>query len=688
MGRCKKGRAGTMKKERKIHSMKIKISVTVLIIQYIVFSLLIFFIDSYVSDVARKNAGNTMETAAVDRSEIINNHVDSAADSLTAYLRAEQIHNLLSDPSNEDYVEKAQMYTEKFSADLDNLEGIYASSWETEVLAHTNKAVVGKITRTDESSRSQLHNALDASDGVYNTGIIISPASGQQIISMYESVKDEDGTNIGLGGIGIFTSGLVETLDNLPIDGLEGAKYYLVNISDGKYIFHPDSEKIATAAEEEYVADIIAKVKGRNDDTRGSIEYTDENGIENIAAFNTINSQGWVFILSDSASEALMSMNQMRIMLIVITLICNLVLSAIVYFFVGRTIAPLRKVEKAIINVGDIHLDSAGDIEKYIKRKDEIGSISSAVNGMCNTMKNAVDDIGRVLGEMTNENFAVDVNKNREYYIGDFKVLSEDLNSIKEKLSYVLKNIYAAAEQVNSGSEQVADSAGELSRGAAEQSASIDELEKSLHTIEEQVKINSEKCSDADKLMNNTADCLKEANQKMDNLIEAMSDIDDTSEKISSIIKTIDDIAFQTNILALNAAVEAARAGEAGKGFAVVADEVRNLANKSAAAVKNTAELIGDSSGAVKQGTDITKQTADVMKTLDEYAGGLKKIIGDITVSGEKQADMVGNIGSEIGRISNVVKVNSEAADESAATSRQLSGQAGALKELIGRFNL
>ena len=677
-----------MKINQKICRLGIRISTTVFVVQFVVFSVLYFIINSYVTNSARNDAISNMQTAVHDRSEIISNYIQSTEDTLTAYLKADQIYNLLRDPSNGEYVAAAQKYTENFSKDLSNLEGIYASSWDTKILTHTNVGVVGKITRPDEDKRKQLHDAILATEGVYNTGILISPASGEQIISMYKAVREEDGSHIGLGGIGIFTSGLLDKLNNLPLEGLPSAEYYLVNVNTGEYIFHPDTEKITTVAEEQFVTDIISRVKTQGDNNYGSIEYKDENGSYFIAAYNGMNHQGWVFILSDSSSEVLASAVSMRTEMGVLFFVSIMALSAIVYFVVRSLVSPLKSVENAVVGIGNIQFDSADVIVKYENRKDEIGSIAKAVTALCQSLKNATEDIDRILGEMANENFAVDVERNKCYYTGDFQSLAESLETIRNKLNSVLKNIYSAADQVNSGSGQVASGAQVLSKGTVEQSASVDELANSLDAIERQINSNSENCAEAHKLMNNTVSYLDDVNDKMNSLTEAMSNINDTSGQISNIIKTIEDIAFQTNILALNAAVEAARAGEAGKVFAVVADEVRNLAAKSAEAVNNTTRLIGSSVEAVNSGSEITKQTAEAIRTLYQYTGSLKKIVDDITESGSRQADMVEKINSDISKISDVVQSNSATAEESAAASEELSGQAGMLKELIGTFNL
>ncbi len=154
----------------------------------------------------------------------------------------------MKNPTGLAQTQRAQEYTEVFSADIANLEGLYISEWNTHVLAHTNAAVVGIITREGDPLVA-LQESMLATDGVYNTGNIISPASGQQIVSMYKAVLDENGNPIGLVGGGIFTEGLINMLDGLEIKGLEHTGYYMVNVADGKYIFTAEEEKKALAGQ-------------------------------------------------------------------------------------------------------------------------------------------------------------------------------------------------------------------------------------------------------------------------------------------------------------------------------------------------------------------------------------------------------------------------------------------------------
>lgn len=361
-----------------------------------------------------------------------------------------------------------------------------------------------------------------------------------------------------------------------------------------------------------------------------------------------------------------------------------LAFTIILAIYITRALTkPITEIENAAkkMAVGNLSANI------HYESKDELGSLSESMRTLTNNFKGIIQDMGEELAALGNGDFSVD-SKARELYVGEFEQLDISLHQIIGKLSSVLGQINQSADQVASGSDQVASGSQALSQGATEQASSVEELAATINEISNQVKSNAENALHANKMAEDVGVKMAESNQQMQTMIEAMKEISNASGEIGKIIKTIEDIAFQTNILALNAAVEAARAGEAGKGFAVVADEVRNLASKSAEASKNTSVLIESSINAVDKGTKIADETANTLLESVKGAQQVTKTIDQISRASEEQASSISQVTQGIEQISNVVQTNSATAEESAAASEELSGQAQILKSLITQFKL
>lgn len=357
-------------------------------------------------------------------------------------------------------------------------------------------------------------------------------------------------------------------------------------------------------------------------------------------------------------------------------------ISLLIAIKISRDISnPVKEMSEAAKKMAE------GDLNVKIgfHSKNEIGELGEAFSKSTASIRAYIADITKNLGEVERGNLNVTTELD---YIGDYVDLKNSFFGILAFLNDTMTQINQAAEQVATGSTQVSDGAQSLAQGATEQASSIEELSASITEISAQVKDNASNAVNASKNVLLVSSEIDTSNRHMEEMLSAMTQINDSSSQIGKIIKTIEDIAFQTNILALNAAVEAARAGAAGKGFAVVADEVRNLASKSAEAAKNTTSLIENSMKQVENGAKIADETAKSLLRVVESANVVTKNVEHISKASAAQSDAIEQVTLGVDQISSVIQTNSATAEESAAASEELSGQAQTMKALVAKFRL
>ncbi len=671
-----------------------KIIASMLAMQIVVMTILSVLVVYIITTDTRNRTIKSMKTIVQERSQIIQNYVQEAEGTLTAYSRAGEILDIMQNPEDPEIVAAAQAYTEKFSSDVANLEGLYASEWNTHVLAHTNPQVVGITTREGDPLKA-LQDSMIAANGVYNTGIIISPASGQQIVSMYMAVYDEQGNPAGLVGGGIFSTGLIQILDNLTMDGMENATYCMVNVNNGQYIFHADAEKVATPAEEAYIVELCEQFAGVGEDASGYKEYT-QNGEKYISTYYYMADHGWLFMVSDNQSEIFASADKMTVTLIIFCVAALLVLIIISLLIVGQMLKPMRSIEGGLVSLQHFDISDNQEIKKYCSRRDELGNIATATEVLihslqeitgtlkdcCNTLEDKADHLHKSSYELVED-------------VTDNVATTEELSSALESTNAVVSNVNTEIKSINSIVNNILDS-----------------ISDSIHTSDSVIGSAKDMQVKADYAYRNGQDTLVQTKTSVEEAISSLSSLTKINELASEIL----NIAGQTNLLSLNASIEAARAGEAGRGFAVVAGEIGTLADTSRNTASSIQAICSETNDSIKVVNNcfnsiiafIEKEVVDQFKDFAEKSTGYSISVNEIKEQLDrvdqavKQLEVsVTQIADSIMDVNNITNENQSAisviveknestaliADQIQQQSEQNKKLAEELDNLIGKFN-
>lgn len=370
-------------------------------------------------------------------------------------------------------------------------------------------------------------------------------------------------------------------------------------------------------------------------------------------------------------------------------IVVMIVIAMLLALKIGKGMA--RSIADPLGKLGErLKTFASGDLSSEfpeVDTGDEVEEMNKDVILMADNLNVVIGDIGEVLGEMADGNYAVK-SKVPDRYTGDFQKLYESMRTMRNQMKDTLVAIGEAAKQVSDGSGDLATASQSLAEGATDQALAVQELHATISDITEGMEKSAESADDSYAKAQQYASEADHSKDEMHTMMKAMERINDTSTKIGNIISEIESIAAQTNLLSLNASIEAARAGEAGRGFAVVADQIRELADQSAKAAVDTRELIEGSLKEISDGNSSAERAANAIesvvegiKQIADFSKNLKVMVGDQTEA-MRQAE------TGVNQISEVVQSNAATAQEASATSEELSAQATMLDELVGRFVL
>ena len=644
----------------------------------------------------QESAMENMSTSLAAKSEIVEQYVDSAEKLLISFSKAPVVAEFLKNPGNAELQKKAQDYTESYFAGLEGWEGIYISEWNTHVIAHSNTSAVGMVMREGESLE-KLQNSITAAGDVYNTGMIISPASKRMVLSLYAPVYDKDGSTIlGIVGGAQLAETLQSVLEGLHVEGMENEKNYMINTEKEVHIFNEDASLMAAPIEDEMLLSVIDAIRSNSAEVTGSLEYVDGDGVKSVAMYRAIPERNWAVVVSDSKDEIFAKADASRNAFGLICICVYAVIPILCYLAVSLCVKPLKVVEKAVVRLQKLELEAPEELKKYIGAGSEAGQIATAMDSLYETFRKIVSTL---------------------------RECTATLNDSTDKMNH-------ASHMLIEGMGDNSATTEELAASIATTNSAIEQVVNEILTISELVEKVEEKVKAGDRKSENLLETAQSMREMADTTLTGTGERIEKNRKhvedamvnlksltrINDMAKQILDIANQTNLLSLNASIEAARAGENGRGFAVVAQEIGTLASNSSETAKEIQDICKNINDNIQnvQGCiddimgfmegDVSDKFKEFANIANEYSTSVVEIrdaIGEIedtsngvvnsVMSIREKMDVIHTASSEneigMGEIVNKIEQTNQTAEELESVGKANQENAQAISTIVEKFS-
>lgn len=513
----------------------------------------------------RDSMNNSMVSYITEMGIAYDNTTETAKTIMGTFASNPDVISYLKNQDDTELGEKVQEYTKNYFGQLDGWEGIYLASWESKVLSHPTDSVVGRVMREGDRLK-QLQDSMLSSDGVYNVGIINSPASGQLIMSMYMPVMDGN-VPLGYVGAGTYVHDNIRPLDNADNIGLESAYTYVVD-NHGTILYHPDSGKVGGMSENEALLEVLANLGNADSKKTGTISYV-YNGVKKHAAYYVGEDQHYVAVFTTDEREILTNTKRNLNIMVISAGVLILFFSALAFIVSKLIVKPLKKMVNVIEAFSKGNTDVNTDVRTMVTESRNIRDSATNFKGALREALGAVKNASLVLKDS----------------IDDVRAKTVD-NTDK------VNQINTAISEISQTSQNVAQNAQDITEQTITLSDKIDILFKNVAELDKSaglIKTNNENAAAQMSIVMAAAQSSVDA---VDGIAEKIQETNLAIDEISKCVSVIEEISSQTNLPSLNASIEAARAGEAGKGFAVVAEEIRHLSDSTAESAQEIKQII------------------------------------------------------------------------------------------------